>query len=97
MTPVEPRTSSVTLQVMAAIHGGKGLASARAEGFQKVRDGTHRFKIYSGQAIAVQPHGFFVNRAEDRARKITENAAAIELWSRRQAVRTPDGLEIRER
>ncbi len=97
---LEPKLTSVSLAVKQAIHRGQMLALAdRAynEGLEKVRNGTHRFSIHPGQAIFVRLRGFFVNRAEARKRKLEENAAAVELWARRHAVRTPDGLEIRER
>ena len=97
---LEQKLTSVSLMVKQAIYRWQILALEDRDydqGFEKVRDGTHRFSIHPGQAIFVRPRGFFVNRAEARKRKLEENAAAVELWARRYAVRTPDGLEIRER
>lgn len=97
---LEPKLTSVSLAVKQAIYSGQMLALEHRnydEGFEKVRDGTHRFSIHPDQAGFVRPQGFFLNRAEERKRKLEDNAAAVELWGRRYAVRTPDGLEIRER
>ncbi len=88
---------SVQQAVHAALHKDQFSGRNRAQIRQKVMAGTHRFDIHRGQAICLRPQGFLKDRAEERARKSAENTAAAELWSRRYAVRTPDGLEIRER
>ncbi len=100
MTTVQPIETSVSKAMRWAGYCEQRAAQESQDyddAFQQVKAGTHRFKIHPGQAIYLRPQGFFINRAEERKRRLEENAAAVEIWARRYAIRTPDGLEIRER
>ena len=68
----------------------------RSDQKQKVREGTHRFDIYSGQAIATDPQGFCVDLAEERKNKMERNADLIKTWENRYVVVTDDGYIVRE-
>jgi len=68
----------------------------RSDEKQKVRDGTHRFDIYPGQAIAANPEGLCVDLAVERERKMERNAELIKTWENRYVVVTDDGYEVME-
>lgn len=90
--PIEP----VVSLLRRAICGFLMPAVDRSDEKQKVRDGTHRFDIHPGQAIFIDPHGFCVDLAEERKRKMERNAELIKTWGNRYVVVTDDGYEVRE-
>ena len=97
---VQPITSAVTHAIQRTLYD-QMIAARELDDYdercKQIKAGTHRFAIHPGQAIYLRPQGFLLNRAEERKRRLEDNAAAVELWGRRYAVHTPDGLEIRER
>jgi hypothetical protein len=71
-------------------------APDRSDERLKVKAGTHRFDMYRGEAIAVEPRGRCVDLTEEYTRKMARNAELIEVWENRYVAVTDDGYEVRE-
>lgn len=94
---IEPCVSQVRQAVCGELRDREAFGDARyAEDREKIKAGTHRFDVHPGQAIFVRPQGFLVDRAEDRLKRLAQNAAAIELWENRYVEVMDDGFVVRE-
>ena len=90
----EPRLSLVRQGIHGALHKREPFVDPDRN--DKIKAGTHRFDIHSGQAVCTQPQGFLIDRAEDRKQRMARNAAAIELYDNRYVEVTDDGFIVRE-
>ncbi|MCK4858705.1 MAG: hypothetical protein KAT58_12095 [candidate division Zixibacteria bacterium] len=93
--PIEPVVSLLRRTICGFLNIGQR-PKGRAEEKQKVKDGTHRFDIHPGQAIAADPQGFCIDLVEERKSKMERNAELIKTWENRYVVVTDDGYEVRE-
>jgi len=93
----QPVLSSVRSAVLRELADDDVRDIQHDKGMEKVRAGTHRFDIHPAQVIFMQPRGFFIDRAEDRQKRMEQNAAAVKRYNRMVVDVTDDGFVVREK